>query len=312
MDDDTRIRAAWLYHVGGLSQDEVGQRLGVSRFKVLRLLAEARAAGEVRVTLAHATARTQALAEALRARFGLADAIVAPDAGDDAAAARRAVGRVAAGWFRDMAGQGPMTVGVGWGRTLSAMADALHGLANPDLRVVSLMGAMVRTGPEGPIDVCARIAAQAGGQAIFMPAPFLCDSAEDAAVVMRQRLVVEALAAARSASRMVVSVGEGGPGSLLAAAGVLAAPDLAALEAAGAVADTTGRFFRADGSLAAVDLNDRAPGIGLAELARAEVTMLAAGLGKVRAVRAVLAARVVDRLIADAALAEALMGEGTE
>ena len=36
MDDDIRIRAAWLYHVGGLSQDEVGQRLGLSRFKVLR------------------------------------------------------------------------------------------------------------------------------------------------------------------------------------------------------------------------------------------------------------------------------------
>ncbi|SDZ41141.1 transcriptional regulator [Jannaschia faecimaris] len=311
MDDDIRIRAAWLYHVGGLSQGEVGQRLGLSRFKVLRLLSDAKAAGEVIVTLDHRSVGTLALAEALRVRFGLRDALIAPDDGTDASASRQAVGMVAARWFSRVAATGPMTVGVGWGRTLSAMADALTGLNNPDLRVVSLMGAMVRTGPEGPIDVCARIAAVAGGQALFLPAPFLADTVEDAAVLMRQRLVREALEAARGARHMIVSVGEGGRDALLTSSGVLNDADLAALERAGVVADTTGKFLRADGTLAPVDLNDRTPAIGLDDLKRAEVTLLAAGVAKAAAARAVLRAGFVDRIVADETLARILMEDGT-
>ena len=307
MEDDIRTRAAWLYHVGGLSQDEVGQRLGLSRFKVLRLLSDAKAAGEVVITLDHRSTGTLALAESLRQRFGLRDALVAPDVGGDDAAARRAVGLVAAGWLVRIASSGPLTVGVGWGRTLSAMADALTGLNNPGLRVVSLMGAMVRTGPEGPIDVCARIAAVAGGQALFLPAPFLADSVEDARILMRQRLVREALEAARGASHMIVSVGEGGRDALLASSGVLEEADLAALEAAGVVADTTGKFLRADGQLAPVDLNDRTPAIGLDDLRRAEVTLLAAAPAKAAATRAVLRSGIVDRIVADEALARLLM-----
>lgn len=363
MDDDIRIRAAWLYHVGGLSQDEVGRRLGLSRFKVLRLLSDARAAGEVVVSLDHRTVGTLALAEALRIRFGLTDALVAPDpvgrvlgqtgsgrtdirdtdAGSadadvtdkrntetrgtdrqdtdirctgtggtvvgstDADAVRRAVGMVAARWFCGVVATGSITVGVGWGRTLSAMADALTGLHNPQLRVVSLMGAMVRTGPEGPIDVCARIAAVAGGQALFLPAPFLADTPADAAVMIRQRLVREALEAARGASHMIISVGEGGRDALLTSSGVLDAADLAALTAAGAVGDTTGKFLRADGTLAPVDLNDRTPSIGLDDMARADVTLLAAGVAKAQATRAVLRAGLVNRIVADEALARVLM-----
>jgi DNA-binding transcriptional regulator LsrR (DeoR family) len=307
MDDDIRIRAAWLYHVGGLSQDEVGQRLGLSRFKVLRLLSDARSAGEVVVSLDHRSGGTLALAEALRLRFGLKDALVAPDVGGAEGAARHAVGMLAAGWLRRVAATGALTVGVGWGRTLSAMADALTGLQNPDLRVVSLMGAMVRTGPEGPIDVCARIAAVARGQALFLPAPFLADTSEDAAVLMRQRLVREALEVARSATHMIVSVGEGGRDALLTTSGVLDAADLDALEAAEVVADTTGKFLRADGTLAPVDLNDRTPAIGLNDMKRAEVTLLAAGTSKARATRALLRAGLVDRIVVDEALAIILM-----
>lgn len=308
MTDETRIRAAWLYHVGELSQDEVGQRLGLSRFKVLRLLSDARAAGEVVVSLDHRSTGTLEQAEGLRKKFDLKDVLVAPETGtSDAAAARRAVGIVAANWLARVAGNGAMTVGVGWGRTLSAMADALIGLNNPELRIVSLMGAMVRTGPEGPIDVCARIAAVAGGQALFLPAPFLADTPEDAAQIMQQRLVREALDAARSARHMIISVGEGGTDALLTTSGVIDVGDIAALEAAEVVADTTGKFFQKDGTLAQVDLNTRTPAIGLEDMARAEVTLLVAGQAKARAARAVLRAGIVNRIVTDELTAKVLM-----
>lgn len=308
-DADDMIQATWLYHIGRMSQEEVSRRMGLSRFKVLRLLQDARDLGVVRISVEHGTTATLALADRLAARFALTEAQVAPDAGDDPAAGRRAVGQLAAGWLARIGREGRVTVGVGWGRTVAAMADALAGLRNPDLCFVSLMGSMTHTSVTSPFDVCVRLAALTGARAVFLPAPFLADSPGDAALIGGQRMVREALGVARAADHMMVSVGECTAGSLLQSSGILTPGEAAGLAAAGAVADTTGKFFTADGSLAATDLNLRAPSIGLEDLHRSDVVVLSSGAGKAAAVRAVLAAGFVNRLIVDERLARALLGE---
>lgn len=307
---DDLVRAAWLYHIGRMSQEEVSRHMGLSRFKVLRLLAEAREAGLVRITLEHRTTATLALADRLATRFGLTEVQVAPAAADGPEAARRSVGQLAAGFLSRIGSGGTVTVGVGWGRTLAAMAEALSGLHNPGLRFVSLMGAMTRTSATSPFDVCARLAALTGGSAMFLPAPFLADTVADAEVILRQRLVRETLEVARSAAYMIVSLGECSADALLQSSGVLTDDEIAALGAAGAVADSSGKFFRADGSLAPVDLNHRAPSVSLEDMRRSDVVLLAAGEAKAAAVRAVLAAGFTDRLLLDEGLARRLDAGG--
>jgi DNA-binding transcriptional regulator LsrR (DeoR family) len=171
------------------------------------------------------------------------------------------------------------------------------------------MGSMTHTSATSPFDVCLRLAALTGGRAVFLPAPFLADTPADAALIRDQRMVRAALSVARSADHMVISVGECTPDALLQTTGVLTPAEVADLAAAGAVADTTGKFFTAGGGLAGTDLNARAPSIDLDDLHRASVTLLAAGQGKARATRAVLAAGFVNRLIVDEALAGALLEE---
>jgi DNA-binding transcriptional regulator LsrR (DeoR family) len=309
-ESDDLIAAAWLYHIGQMSQEEVSRRMGISRFKVLRLLAEARERGLVRISIEHETAATLALSDRLRERFRLTEAQVAPHVGHDAAQARRAVGHLAARYLDRIGRDGEVTVGVGWGRTVAAMADAVTGLRNQGLRFVSLMGSMTHGSATSPFDVCMRLAGLTGGRAVFLPAPFLADSAADAARIMGQRMVREALDAARAAPHMIVSVGEGTPDALLSTSGVLTESDRAELAAAGAVADTTGKFFRIDGSLADTALNARAPSITIDDLRRSDVVLLAAGLAKARATRALLRAGFVDRLIVDEALGGALLEDG--
>ena len=163
---DDIAQAAWLYYVGNLSQQEVSQRLGVSRFKVLRLLADAREQGLVRITVEHRTARTLALADQLVSAFGLQEVQVAPlEAGpDDEVMARNAVAILASGYLTRIASSDkPITIGVGWGRTLSAMADNLTRVRNSGLTFVSLMGSVTYASHTAPGDVCVRLAAQTGG-----------------------------------------------------------------------------------------------------------------------------------------------------
>jgi len=314
-DNDDLLQAAWLYHVGQMSQQEVSRRLGISRFKVLRLLADAREMGLVRVSLEHETAGTLALADRLVTRFGLTEAQVAPMPGGpmpdgplDDGYARRAVGIVAAGFLARIGrADAPLTVGVGWGRTVAAMTQALTGLRNPKLCFVSLMGSMARTSDVSPFDVCTRLAARSGGSALFLPAPFLTDTEADCRVVLNQRLVRETLSVARAAPYCIISLGDCSPRALLSTSGILTGAESRALAAAGAVADSTGKFFRADGSLADTDLNRRAPSIGIDDLQRSDVTLLAAGASKTRATLALLRAGIVNRLIADEGLTRALL-----
>ena len=51
------VRAAWLYHVAGNTQEQTADLLGTSRVKVNRLLAEAREAGIVKISIEHRFAR---------------------------------------------------------------------------------------------------------------------------------------------------------------------------------------------------------------------------------------------------------------
>ncbi|MCU0831538.1 MAG: sugar-binding transcriptional regulator, partial [Rhizobiaceae bacterium] len=109
------------------------------------------------------------------------------------------------------------------------------------------------------------------------------------------------------AGHAIISLGEGTPDALLRASGILTDDDIAALAKADVVADTTGKFLRSDGTLADTELNTRAPSVGLEDLRRCDVTLLAAGRAKCRATLAVLRSGIVNRLIIDAALAEDLL-----
>lgn len=313
---DDLARVAWLYHVGEMSQEDVSKALGISRFKVLRMLAEARDRGIVRVSVQHEISDTLAMADRLKQAWGLTEVMVAPmppglsPGPETSALARRGVGVVAAAFLARIGrGDQRLTIGMGWGWTLAALARAVSGLNNPNLRFVSLMGSMTQTSDSSPFDVCTNLAALTGGSAMFLPAPFMADDEDACRLILSQRLVRETLAVARQADYAIVSVGECGPGALLFSSAVLTEEDRVDLQAAGAVADTTGRFFCADGSLADTSLNHRAPAIAYDDLCGRDVVLLAAGTEKRVAVQAVLRAGFVRRLIVDRMLAEALLGE---
>ncbi|TGD41759.1 transcriptional regulator [Pseudotabrizicola sediminis] len=317
---DDLARVAWLYHVGQMSQEDVSQALGISRFKVLRMLAEARDRGIVRVSVQHEISETLTLADRLKQVWGMTEVMVAPmpaglpPGAETSDFARRAVGILAAGFLKRIGRGGQaVTIGMGWGWTLAAMARAVADLHNPNLRFVSLMGSMTQTSDSSPFDVCTNLAALTGGSAMFLPAPFMADDEDACRLILSQRLVRETLAVAQQADYAIVSVGECQPGALLFSSSVLTAEDRSELQMAGAVADTTGRFFRADGTLADTRLNHRAPAIAYDDLRRCDVVLLCAGTEKLVATRAVLRAGFVRRLIIDQKLAESLISsEGAQ
>ncbi len=308
--DDDIAQAAWLYYVGNLSQQEVSKRLGVSRFKVLRMLADAREQGLVRLSVEHRTARTLALADRLVEAFGLQEAQVAPieSAADDDEIARNSVAILASGYLARIASSDtPVTVGLGWGRTLSSMADNLTGVRNSDLTFVSLMGSVTYASHTAPGDVCVRLAAQTGGRAILLPAPFVADSAEACENILAQRLVRDAINVARGADHALMSVGECREGAILFDSEIFSAEQIEELRDADVVGDCCGVFYRADGTVADIQLNRCTPCVQPSDMEDMDTVLLAGGAGKLTATLAVLRAGFVKKLLVDEGLAVALL-----
>jgi DNA-binding transcriptional regulator LsrR (DeoR family) len=158
---------ARLYYVEGLTKQEIGDRLGMSRFKVARLLDQARELGVVRFDIAEPLAVDTEAAETLARCFGLDLAVVAAESDDPAALAR-----AAAAWIPDLL-PADESVGVGWGATLGQIAELLPALdgSRPVVQICGAIPGLERG--TGPTELAMRFAERLGGPLYPLAAPAL-------------------------------------------------------------------------------------------------------------------------------------------
>lgn len=163
MSREALAEVARLYYVRDLTQQQIAQRLGVSRFKVLRLLEQARAEGVVRFQIDEPVPVIDHLARGLEDRYGVAALVVERDLAG-------AVANLLPRLLR------PADVlGVAWGKTLAGVARKLPEL-EAEVAVVQICGAIEGLVPgTGPTELAARFAAKAGGRFYPLEAPATAD-----------------------------------------------------------------------------------------------------------------------------------------
>ena len=121
IDELLSIRAAELYYEENKTQDEIGQALRLTRWKVGRLLAQAKQRGFIRIEILHPRARRLPIERRLRDERGLADAIVVSTAGVTSPEELQARTAQAAADYLTALRPVPRTLGVSWSqRSLSA------------------------------------------------------------------------------------------------------------------------------------------------------------------------------------------------
>jgi DNA-binding transcriptional regulator LsrR (DeoR family) len=296
-------RAAWLSYVGNHTQEEIAQRLGVSRIKVNRLIGQAVRAGLVHVFVEGTAAECIALEERIAGAWRLEFCTVAP-AIEDSPLPLAALAAAGGHWLHRVLEAGRASlVGVGHGRTLAAVVANLPKTPRPRVRFVSLLGSLTRHAAANPFDVIHRLAEITGAESYFMPAPFFADSIEDKQVLLGQRSLESVFALARTAELVVVGIGEVGPNSHLLTTGMVTPEEFAEVERAGAVGEVLGRFVDARGRPVAAGVNERALSVRLEELAGRQVVAVAGGRDKPRAIAAVLGSGLITGLITDEATA---------
>ena len=309
------IRAAWLAYVGGYTQEQIAERLGISRVKVQRLIASATQCGLVKFFVEGVPAECIALENELIARFALKRCVVVPniddpeaDDADGQGGSIAALGVAAARYLsRQLDSTEVRCIGIGHGRTLAAMVERLPITNRPGVRFVSLLGSLTRRSAANPYDVIAKLAERTGGECYFLPVPFIADSGQAADVLRAQRGVQHVMSMFQDCELCVVGIGDLGPQTQLVGRRSVTDAELRTLIKVGAVGEIAGRFVAADGSAVQSEMNERAVGVSLDDLRGRDVLAVAGGKYKAEAIRAVLKSGVVTALIVDEATAHAVL-----
>ncbi len=303
-------RAAWLYYVAQLNQNKVAEQLGITRARTNRLLQEALQQGIVNISIDHKFLGSHEKEQQLCEKFSLKECHIVPcqKLNKTSEIARRAVGAQAALLLERIIEKNTHAIiGFGWGRTLVAMVKQMRRRDYPDLRFISLMGSLTPTTAVNPFEVIQMISNILGAKGYYLPVPFITDSIEDHDIFLSQKFVQTAIQLARKTDYSFISVGELSESSLLFKTGMLSTEELKELDKAGAVGDTNGLFFNTQGLPVEHSLNQRTISVRFERLKNSYVHLLAAGIEKKDATKALLKSGIINALIIDEDLAKQIL-----
>jgi DNA-binding transcriptional regulator LsrR (DeoR family) len=305
---DNAARAGWLYYVAGNNQDEVAQKLGVSRQTAQRLVAMAVSERLIKVRLDHPIAHCMELAARLTEKFGLKLCEVVPS---DPSATSGSLGiaeACAADMEQRLKSPHPIVLAIGSGRSLRASVEQLQPLECPQHKIVSLVGNIAADGTASFYDVIVRLADAVQAPHYPMPLPVIASTSHERQVFFEQASVRHIVSLATSADVTYVGVGDLGENPPLLQDGFISRKELQILNKAGAVGEIVGWAFDAEGRLIEGLTNDRVASVKLDVPARRLVVGVCMGEAKVRALGAALKGRWLSGLITDERTAERLIG----
>ena len=298
-------RVARQFYLEGVSKVDIAERLGISRFRVARLLDSAREAGMVRIEIGlPGGSLDTGLSAELCSAFGLKYAFAFDVPDEDEAALRRRMGEVAGEVLMDIITPADV-LGMSWARSLSGLAAALTRM--PPCPIVQLTGAVPPPDGRDLLHLVRGVASIGGGTAHVFYAPMILDDAETAAAIRRQADVADAMALVPSVTIAMVAIGAWAPG-LSTIFDACSPEERDALAQLGVRAEMAGVFLGEDGRPVETALDSRmivTPGPALAKIPC--VIAVAYGVSKSAAVHAAISGGMVHGLVTHASLARELL-----
>ncbi len=302
-------KAAWLSYIGGYTQHEVAQKLQVSSAKAHRLIALAHAADRVKIFVQGDIIECVELEEKIRTEFSLKTCTVVPDA-DMQQREFSAVGSAAAHFLYQLLHKCSDTViGVGKGRTLSAMVDHLPHFKGHALKFVSVSGGLTRRFSTNPYDVIHRLAEKTQGEAYFLPVPYMAKDSAEKRLLLEQQGVKKMLNFAKSAEIVVLGLGAMHDNSHVMQTGLIEPLIWQQMQQADAVGDFMGRFLDINGHNIDHPGNELALGLNPSDLKDKRVVALIGGTNKATAALAALNTGYISDVIIGEQTAQQLLAK---
>lgn len=300
------VRVSRCYYELGMTQQAIAAELGMTRSRVIRLLAESRQNGLVTITIHSPLLENIELAEQLAERYSLTRCEVCLSHAEDEQMLARQISAAACDFVSRRLKDG-VTIGLGWGVTLQAFAERLKPLPLRNASVVALLGSLTRRSSMTRFEASTALAAKLEAECLYLPAPIVCGSEDSRQAIMAQPLFREIHQRALQADLALVSIG-GLDSSTIRAVGLVNDREVSSVRKRGAIGNFLGYFIDRDATIVSHPLNERIIGIdGRTFKGIPERIMISAGASKVEAMQAVLSQGLLTGLVTDDSTARALL-----
>lgn len=295
-------KAAWYYYFQGMTQQQISERIGISRIRVIRLLERARQTGIIQFSLRRGNEERLMIEQQLMERYGLEDVFVVPDPAEPSQVNAN-VAEAASMYITERLQEGGV-INIGYGDTPSRVLNNLATLAEKTVTCVSLTGGVSYYLPHARSNAF-------NAQLHLMPAPLMASSKEMAQAIRQESSVSEISRMISLAQLTVVGIGAMDESATIFQSGILNKNDLLYLSMQGAKGDVLSHFLDENGKLIHSPIEDRLIATSMDTLEQLRnVIGVAAGQVKADAIRAVLRGGILDTLITDTLTAQAILARG--
>lgn len=300
-------RVAWLYFHEELTQADIGERLGLTRLKVNRLLQAGREAGLIRVVINTAFRDCVALEGGLVKEFGLTRAIVVPTPERGGQHYYETIGRPA-GEYASLQLQDGQRLAVGWGRTIRAAINGMVIRAVRGVSVTSLYGGVPRS-PVNPFDSTAMFARKLSAEVCnHLPAPMFVSTPQVRETIAAQPFFRTFYQEALDVDMILTAVGDMTAQATNIALGAITQDQRRDLAKAGAVGEFFGRFLSESGEVLDHEVNHCCMSPDFAGLCKVpHIILVSGGQAKIPILRSVLRRGYVHVFVTDAGTAGSLL-----
>lgn len=298
-----------MYYDQGYNQQEIANRLHLSRPKISRLLKQARDSGIVQITIVPSGFDFVELESALEKKFDLKEAVIVDSDSSSDFVLRKQLGTAAANYLHRTVSENDV-LGVTWGTTLQAMIDSLPPFFTENVHIVQALGGVGP--PEAKAhstDISRRLSQLLNTKLTLLPAPGIVGSSDAKDILLSDRQVKNALNLFSKINTLYVGLGAIETNPVLE-------PDSPEISSSlyneiinsDAVGDIALRFFDIDGNPIISELEELTIGITIEEIKKVDtVVAIAGGLEKIKVIKGALSGNLIDVLITDQLTADTLL-----
>ncbi|WP_026480668.1 sugar-binding transcriptional regulator [Ahrensia sp. 13_GOM-1096m] len=264
------LDATWCYYHEGLNQNEIANKLDISRASVVNYLSEARKRGYIRISLDPNIFTEHELARTVANTFGLKEVSIAPSSNGSTAAR---VAKMAADWLPHLLTKGDR-LGVAWGETIFQISESASRQTIEDLEIVQLVGS--RPASKGfAAEICsAMLARQFGAHCVNLHVPLLLSDKNLVQQLLAEPVIVEQMAAVTNCNKTIFACGTCNEDSHILKTGLMDFALLEEYKKRGATGVICGRLIDAHGNHMPTDVEERMIGVTLDKMKDKEMSLL--------------------------------------
>lgn len=305
--DSLIVQVATLYYKEKLTQATIAKRLHISRPTVSQMLNEAKERGIVTITIHHPDSNLYSQQFSLIEKYNISTAHIANN-GSNSNNIKKELGQLCAQYIESRINE-LNTLGLGWGSTILEYVNEANYVDSDSLEIIPLIGGIgIQDTHYHSNHLAFRLSEKYNSKVSYFYAPAIAESKEVRDLFASTALYQDIYKKGLEVDIAVLGVGNPIESSTYKILGYFTKEEEDEIRNSGAIGDIVGSFFNEAGDSVYIPVTERMMGITLNDLRNVkEVIVIASGKEKVQSIRTLLNMGVVDHLIIDQEISDALL-----